>query len=81
MTHKYELQHRFVCPVDKKSIDYRISLTSDFCIMVEEIEDFFNSYQTEALQEQLVQDLKGKFPTATICVIATHGRVRITSKT
>jgi len=78
--HKYEFKQCLICPVDKKEIDYRISLISDFCIMVEEIEDFFNSYQTEALQEQLVQDLKDKFPTATICVIATHGRVRITSK-
>jgi len=80
MTHKYDLHHWFICPVDKKNIDYRISLTSEFCIMVEDIEGFIDALPAEILQEQLVDDLKNKFSTAKICVVATHGRVRITSK-
>jgi hypothetical protein len=48
--------------------------------MVEDIESFIDALPAEILQEQLVDDLKNKFPTANICVVATHGRVRITSK-
>ncbi len=78
--HKYELIHRFICPIDQKCIHYKISLISEFMILVEDIEAFLNNHATEALQEQLVDDLKDKFPQAAICVVATHGRVRITSK-
>lgn len=78
--HRYELHQRFICPVDKKCIHYRISLTSEFMLMVEDIEGFIDALPAEMFQEQLVEDLKNKFSTATICVVATHGRVRITSK-
>jgi hypothetical protein len=78
--HKYELNCCLICPLDKKEIDYRISLTSEYLILVEAIEEFFKSYAVQALQEELVDDLKRKFPMATVTVVATHGRVRITSK-
>jgi len=78
--HKYEFKQCLICPVDKKEIDYRIALTTEYLILVEEINEFFKSYAVQALQEELVDDLKRKFPLATVTVVATHGRVRITSK-
>tara|TARA_R110002012_G_scaffold313641_1_gene525380 strand:+ start:957 stop:1199 length:243 start_codon:yes stop_codon:yes gene_type:complete len=78
--HKYELHQRFICPMDKKCIHYKISLTSAYMILVEDIQGFFAGYETEALQEQLVDDLKNEFPMAAVCVVATHNNVKITSR-
>jgi len=78
--HKYEFKQCLICPVDKQEIDYRIALTTEYLILVEEINEFFKSYAVQALQEELVDDLKRKFPMAIVTVVATHGRVRITSK-